>query len=51
MSNQTGVWEIELCESHWATMSQATVEVSSEQLHVFFAEHVMIAFHGQKAKG
>ena len=50
MSNQTGVWEIELCESHWATMNQATVEVSSEQLHVFFAEHAMIASTARKQK-
>ena len=45
----TGVWEVELCESNWVDIQNEN-EISSEQLHVFFAEHVMLASTARKQK-
>ncbi|CAL1160332.1 unnamed protein product [Cladocopium goreaui] len=42
-SEKPGVWEINFGESHWNDKQSNHSEVSSEQIHVFFAEQVMIA--------
>lgn len=49
-STKPGVWEINFGESHWNDNQSNNSEVSSEQIHVFFAEQVMIASTARKQK-
>ena len=50
ISPHSGIWEIELCESQWNNVKCSDVEPSSTQLHVLFAEQILVASTARKQK-